>query len=93
MTYEIVQTTQFKKDYKKIVKRGKPLDELNTVVDILAKGETVPEKYKDHPLRKTNDYRDCRELHIEPDWLLVYKYYDDELILVLLRTGSHSDLF
>ena len=88
-----MQTTQFKKDYKRIVKRGLSLEELNTVVDMLSKGETIPEKYKDHPLRKTKEYRDCRELHIDPDWLLVYKYYDDEVILLLLRTGTHSDLF
>ena len=93
MKYDIVQSASFKKDLKKVAKRGYLLDELDNIVSLLANGDTIPEKYRDHPLRKTNEYRDCRELHINPDWLLVYKYYDKEVILLLLRTGTHSDLF
>ena len=59
----------------------------------MSNGETLDVKYKDHPLIDNKYYRDCRECHIEPDWLLVYKYNNDELILYLVGTGSHSDLF
>ena len=93
MRYRIKQTTKFKKDYKRIIKRGLDSQELEQVLIILANGETVPEKYKDQPLMNTEEYQDCRELHIKPDWLLVYKYYSDTVILLLIRTGSHSDLF
>ena len=62
-----------------------------TVIEILAKGEPLPEKHKDHPLVSNwNGYREC---HIQSDWLLIYKYKDNELILSLTATGSHSDLF
>ena len=64
---------------------------LEEVIEILANGETLPEKYNDHNL--TGDYSDCRECHITPDWLLIYKISNDELILYLTRTGTHSDLF
>lgn len=63
------------------------------VVEILSKGEVLDIKYKDHILIDNKYYRNCRECHIEPDWLLVYKYNNDELILYLVETGSHSDLF
>ena len=64
---------------------------LDKVVSIIAEGKVLPEKYRDHPL--TGNYEDCRECHITPDWLLVYEIEDDELILYLTRTGTHSDLF
>lgn len=50
-------------------------------------------KYKDHLLNDNKYYKNCRECHIEPDWILVYKYNENELILFLVETGSHSDLF
>lgn len=83
--------TTFKKDFKRIVKRGYNIKLLEEVIQILANGETLPEKYKDHNL--IGDYSDCRECHITPDWLLIYKINDGELILYLTRTGTHSDLF
>lgn len=83
--------TTFKKDFKRIVKRGYNIKLLEEVIDILANGEVLPEKYKDHNLM--GDYADCRECHITPDWLLIYKINDNELILYLTRTGIHSDLF
>lgn len=83
--------TTFKKDFKRIVKRGYNIKLLEDVIELLANGETLPEKYKDHNLM--GDYADCRECHITPDWLLVYKISNDELILYLTRTGTHSDLF
>ena len=93
MKYDVKRTTQFKKDFKTIVKQGLDIKELEKVLEILINGEVIPEKYKDHPLRNSKDFKNCRELHIEPDWLLIYKYNNDQLILYLIRTGSHSDLF
>ena len=93
MNYTIKQTTQFKKDFKTSIKRGLNKDKLEEVLVLLQRGEVIPEKYKDHQLQPSRLYKNCRELHIEPDWLLIYKYSDSELILLLIRTGSHSDLF
>ncbi len=89
--YEIVQTTKFKKDLKLAKKRGYDLSILGFIVDTLAEGKPLPEKYKDHTL--INNYAGCRECHITPDWLLIYEISNNELILYLTRTGSHSDLF
>ena len=80
-------------DFKLCVKRGLDINEFTTVLTLLANGSPLPERYKDHPLQPSKDFKNCRELHIEPDWLLVYKYSNDNLILYLVRTGSHSDLF
>ena len=93
MIYGIRRTSQFKKDFKTCLKRGLDINEFITVIDLLQNGSVLPEKYQDHPLRSSKDYKNCRELHIEPDWLLVYKYSNDNLVLYLIRTGSHSDLF
>lgn len=82
---------QFKKDVKLAKKRHYDMSLLKVVVDMLADGETLPEKYRDHQLM--GDYAGYRECHILPDWLLVYKIVDDKLTLVLARTGTHSDLF
>ena len=81
----------FKKDYKRVVKRGYHIPLLETVIGMLAAGETLPPTYEDHPL--TGDYNGCRECHITPDWLLIYEINGGELILYLTRTGTHSDLF
>ncbi|MGP1586046.1 MAG: type II toxin-antitoxin system YafQ family toxin [Schwartzia sp. (in: firmicutes)] len=89
--YRIVLTGAFKKDLKTAVKRGYDMDLLGRVVDTLAQGKPLPEKYRDHPLRG-ND-QGCRECHITPDWLLIYEVSNGELILYLTRTGTHSDLF
>jgi len=83
--------TSFKKDYKKVVKRGYNIKLLEDIIKKLANGETLPEKNKDHAL--SGDYIGCRECHITPDWLLVYEIDNGELILFLTRTGTHSDLF
>ena len=93
MIYGIRQTTQFKKDFKACLKRGFNVEEFKKVLILLQNGSPLPEQYLDHPLRPTKDYKNCRELHIEPDWLLVYKYSNEEVILYLVRTGTHSDLF
>ena len=83
--------TSFKKDFKRIVKRGYDMRLLEEVIGLLANETPLPAKYKDHAL--IGDYADCRECHITPDWLLIYQINDHELILYLTRTGSHSDLF
>jgi mRNA interferase YafQ len=89
--FRIAQTTQFKKDLKAIRKRGYDMSLIGRVVDMLAAGQELPEKYKDHSL--VGNYAGCRECHITSDWLLVYEVANDELILYLTRTGTHSDLF
>ncbi len=83
--------TTFKKDFKRIIKRGYNIQLLEDVIEILASGQMLPEKYKDHNL--SGNYSDFRECHITPDWLLIYKINNNELILYLTRTGTHSDLF
>ena len=89
--YEIVQTGRFKKDLKLARKRGYDLSLLGVVVDMLAAGNELPEKYRDHSL--SGNFFGCRECHITPDWLLIYEIADEELIHYLTRTGTHSDLF
>lgn len=88
--YEIDFTSAFSKDLKKIKKRGYNIDLLEFVVDKLQTGEQLEPKYKDHFL--TGNWKGFRECHIQPDWLLVYRIYEDKLLLVLTRTGTHSDL-
>lgn len=84
---------QFKKDFKLAVKRGCDPKKLDEVVSLLCEEKPLPEKYRDHDLANSRNYKDMRECHIQPDWLLVYKVYKDILILKLIRTGTHSDLF
>lgn len=87
--YTLYLTNGFKRDYKKIIKRGYDVSLMETVVDILLTGEALPEKNKDHAL--TGNWKGYRECHILPDWLLVYEIVEDRLILSLTATGSHSD--
>lgn len=89
--YGIVQSRIFKKDLKIARKRGYDLRKIMEVIDILSSGEALPEKYKDHPL--FGKYHNCRECHIQPDWLLIYEIDNGKLFLYLIRNGSHSDLF
>lgn len=91
MKYEIKFTSKFKKDLKRAEKQKKNLDKLFEVIGILAQGEKLPEKFRDNEL--SGDYKNTRECHIEPDWLLIYEYFDDVLVLLLSRLGSHSELF
>lgn len=91
--YEVRQTSKFRSDFKACLKRGLDFHKFQKVLDLLIEGACLPQKYFDHPLKNTKDYKNCRELHIEPDWLLVYKYSNDKVILILVRTGTHSDLF
>ena len=89
--YTVKPTTQFKKDYKRAMKRGLEIELLEKVVELLAMGESLPEKNRDHEL--SGNWFGHRECHIQPDWLLVYRIEDDVLVLTLARTGTHSDLF
>lgn len=90
---KVEYTGQFKKDYKQAVKRGLDLKELQHVITLLMNERELPGKYRDHRLENSRNYKDMRECHIQPDWLLVYKIYNEELVLKLIRTGTHSDLF
>ena len=91
--YDIQITSRFKNSYKKIRRQGKDINKLISILETLANGEELDPIYKDHALINNKHYKNCRECHIEPDWLLVYKYQDDELVLLLFETGSHSELF
>ena len=89
--YEVVLSNRFRKDLKLAAKRGCALALLNSIVDRLAQGETLPAKHRDHSL--TGDYIGFRECHIQPDWLLIYRTEGEALMLFLMRTGTHADLF
>jgi mRNA interferase YafQ len=87
---EVVLTSAFKKDYKRLSRSGQyEIQQLQDVTAILASGNMLEEKYRDHAL--IGNWQDCRECHIKPDWLLIYQLKGNELILI--RTGSHSELF
>lgn len=81
---------KFKKDLKLMKKRGFDENKLWDIVGLLAEETPLPPKNRDHAL--TGNYIGCRECHIEPDWLLVYEIQNEKLVLILLRTGTHSDL-
>jgi mRNA interferase YafQ len=87
--HEILSTSQFRRDVKLVQKRGKESSHLRAVIETLAQGQTLPLKYRDHQLKGV--FRDCRECHIEADWLLIYRI--EGTVLQLVRTGTHSDLF
>lgn len=82
--------TSFKKDYKRIKKRGYNIRLLEEVIDKLANQEELDKKYKDHAL--VGQWIGFRECHIAPDWLLIYQIKEDELVLTLTRTGTHTEL-
>ena len=89
--YSVKYTTLYKKMYKLMAKRGWDMSLIESVVATLAAGKPLDPKYKDHAL--TGDKADFRECHIQPDWLLVYKIEKKVLILTLINTGTHSDIF
>ena len=93
MKYEIIMTSAFKKELKNIKKRNKDLSKLTEIVNKLANDIELEAKNRDHQLVNNLRFQNCRECHIEPDWLLVYKKNNNNLILFLIETGSHSDLF
>lgn len=91
MKYHVRMSNRFKKDIKLAQKRGYDQSLIFAVIETLANGKKLDEKYRDHLL--TGDYGGFRECHITPDWLLVYQVRENELLLLLARTGTHSDLF
>ena len=91
MKYKIKPSATFKRELKKMKNQKKDLSLLQNIVNSLAAGEQLPEKYNDHELK--GNYRGYRECHIQPDWLLIYQIDNGNLLLYLLHTGSHSELF
>ena len=91
MKYTVKYSTLFKRSFKKCMKRGCNPELFKEALAILAETGSLPKKYQPHPLK--GNYKGCMECHITPDWLLIWKQNDKELILVLVDTGSHSDLF
>ena len=89
--YTVKFTGKFKKDYKLAIKQKKNIELLDEVIAVLAKGEELDEKYKDHDLK--GNWKGHRECHILPDWLLIYRYDENVLVLTLTRLGSHGELF
>jgi len=85
----IRRDTQFKRDVKRLLRRGKDMHKLKEIIDRLVRAQELPARTGDHQLKGT--LKDCRECHIEGDWLLIYRIEGSELCLI--RTGSHSDLF
>jgi mRNA interferase YafQ len=85
----IRRTSQFRRDVKQMQRQGKDLGKLKKVLESLVKDEKLSQKYRDHVL--VGQYKGTRECHIEPDWLLIYELAESEVVLI--RTGSHSDLF
>lgn len=86
-------TRHFKKDYKLALKRGCKPEKLEEVITLLCENRPLPEKFRDHQLQNSRNYKGMRECHIEPDWLLIYRIVDERLILELIRTVTHGDLF
>jgi mRNA interferase YafQ len=91
MMYEIYFSNQFKRSYKKCLKRGCNKMLFEEVVTLLAETGTLPSRYRPHKL--TGDWQGFWECHIQPNWLLIWEQHEKELILILTDTGTHSDLF
>ena len=91
MKFNVKYTSRFKKDYKRLKKRGYDMGKLLDVIDLLREGSELPPEYKDHPLQ--GNYVGHRDCHIESDWVLIYFKNESTLVLSMTRTGTHSDLF
>ena len=91
MKYAIKPSKRFEKDLKRCEKRGYDMRLIKEVITLLAETGSLPAIYRPHKL--SGDYAGCWECHIKPDWLLLWEQYDNELVLLLTSTGSHSDLF
>lgn len=89
--YRIIATKRFEKDVKRCAKRGLPMEKFKKVIRLLEETGSLPSEYKPHKL--SGRYAGSWECHIMPDWLLVWEQYDEELVLVMINTGTHSDLF
>jgi len=89
--YSIITTNHYRKQVRLAQKQGKDLSKLIEIVKLLANGKPLHQKHRDHKL--IGNFGGARECHIEPDWLLIYRIDNNKLILELLETGSHSELF
>jgi mRNA interferase YafQ len=89
--YKLEFTNKMARDLKRVKRRGKNIDKLDFVLEMLVNNRPFPEKYKDHQLR--GKYLGFRECHIEPDWLLMYRIIEERLVLSATGTGTHTDLF
>jgi mRNA interferase YafQ len=89
--YQPVSTKQFKKDLRRLEKSGAKFQKLEAVIGLLADGKTLGAEYRDHELK--GELAGIRECHIAPDWLLLYKRDEGELVLLLIRTGTHAKMF
>lgn len=89
--YEIIYTGQFRRSLKRCASRGLNIKEFMTVLDILQQEGALPAQYRPHKLK--GKYRGCWECHINPDWLLIWQQDNRQLRLLLIDTGTHSDLF
>lgn len=89
--YHVVETKRYRKDFKRMRRSGYNTEKLTTIVDRIAAGEDLPDRHRVHSLK--GDYTGMEECHIQSDWLLVYKREKKELVLLLMRTGTHADLF
>lgn len=90
-TYIVIASSQYKKSYKRMAKRGLDMRVLDDAVHKLSCGEKLDKRYKDHVLK--GRYKGFHECHILPDWLLIYSIENDTLVVTLVNTGTHSDLF
>ncbi len=93
LKYAVKFSSTFGKSLKRIKKQGKNIEKLRDVIIKLGNGEELDLKYRNHRLIDDRYYKNCFECHIEPDWLLIYRYEYEELVLVLIDTGSHSNVF
>lgn len=91
--YHVEYTSRFKKEFKKVLKQGKDENKFLEVLKVIANGNELDKKYKNHKLINDKTFKNCNECHIESDWLLIYKIQNNELVLLLFATGSHSELF
>jgi len=89
MNYQHRESSQFKKDYKNSIQRKLPIELLDDIIRQLVRGETLDSSHRDHALKGI--YTGCRECHVQPDWLLVYRKQGN--VIIFVRTGTHSDLF
>jgi len=86
-------TTSFRRNRRLLIKRGYDMAKLENTINLLLQGDTMPAKYRDHPLK--GNFIGFRECHVggEGDWLLIYKKHNDKLLLIFTATGTHADLF
>ena len=91
--YNVQFTSRFKKEFKKMLKQGKDENLFLEVLNVIANGGKLAEKYKNHKLVNDKVFNECYECHIQPDWLLIYLQEDNVLTLTLVDTGTHADLF